>query len=109
MLNPEEKRFVEYWSNNRHRRKKILNQLSLGLPLGSLLVIAIFVNFFSSWNKRAEMVKTGATRANDSSLLWILLVAAILIVVFIIIFSVRHKWDINEQRYRELLAREGNG
>ena len=46
MLNQEEKSFVEYWSRNRHRRKKILNQLSLGLPLGSLLVIAIFVNFF---------------------------------------------------------------
>jgi hypothetical protein len=34
------------------------------------------------------------------------LVAVILIVIFVSIFSVRHKWDINEQRYRELLSKK---
>ena len=71
-----------------------------------LLVIAIFANFFSGWYKRAEMVRNEATQKNDASLILVLIVAALLIVAFIIIFSVRHKWDINEQRYRELIARE---
>ena len=106
MLTPEERGFVDFWRENRLRRKKIFRQVSLGLPLGLLLVIAIFANFFSGWYKRAEMVRNEATQKNDASLVLVLIVAALLIVAFIIIFSVRHKWDINEQRYRELIARE---
>ena len=106
MLTPEERGFVDFWRENRLRRKKIFRQLSLGLPLGMLLVIAIFANFFSGWYKRADMVRNEATQKNDASLILVLIVAALLIVAFVIIFSVRHKWDINEQRYRELVARE---
>ena len=106
MLNVEEEQFVVYWKENRLKRKKILRQLALGLPLAVLMVVAIFVNFFSSWYKRAEMVRNEMTQKNDASLILVLVVAALLITVFIIIFSVRHKWDINEQRYRELVARE---
>lgn len=109
MLTPEEKAFVDYWSANRLRRKRVWKQLALGLPLGVMLVIAIFVNFFSSWYKKAEMVRNEATLRGDASLVWVLLVAALLIVIFIVIFSVRHKWDINEQRFRELQAREDQG
>jgi len=42
----------------------------------------------------------------NASLIVILLVAALSIVVFIVIFSARHRWDMNEQRYRELLSRK---
>ncbi|MCW3116487.1 MAG: hypothetical protein JWM28_569, partial [Chitinophagaceae bacterium] len=42
----------------------------------------------------------------DPSLILVLLIALVLIVVFISIFTVRHRWDINEQRYRELLAKQ---
>lgn len=102
MLNEEEKRFITYWEFNRLRRKKVLRQLAVGLPLAVLLVIAIFVNFFSGWYKRANM-----EIRSSGSLVLVLIVAAVLIVVFTTVFSVRHKWDINEQRYRELLAKRG--
>ena len=108
MINEEEKQFIRYWEQNRLRRKKVVNQLAVGLPLGTVLVIAIFVNFFSGWYKRAEMVRNEATQKNDASLILVLLVAALLIVAFITIFSVRHKWDQHEQRYKELIARQDN-
>jgi membrane protein YdbS with pleckstrin-like domain len=101
MLTENEKRFIEYWEANRLRKKKIWRQLSVGLPMASLLVMAIAVNFFSGWYKRADM----AIRS-DSSIILVLLIAAILIVVFITIFSARHRWDMNEQHYRELLSRK---
>ena len=107
MLNPEEQGFVNYWRANRLRRKKVFQQLALGLPLGVILAVGIFANFFSGWYKKAEMVRNKEIAQHQSSLLLVLLVAVLLIVVFIVIFSVRHKWDINEQRYRELLSREG--
>lgn len=104
MLTEKEKGFVEYWEANRLRKKRVSNQLSLGLPLSSVIVIAIVVNFFSGWYKRADM----DIRTSDPSLILVLAIACILIVVFTTVFSVRHKWDLNEQYYRELLAKRDN-
>lgn len=106
MLNEEERQFIQYWEENRLKRKKIFRQLALGLPLATLVVVAIFVNFFSNWYKKAEMVRNEMTQRNDASLILVLVVASLLIVAFIVVVSVRHKWDINEQRYRELLSKE---
>jgi len=100
MLTEDEKKFVDYWQHNRVRKKKVLKQLSVGLPLGVLLVAAVFINVFSGWDKRAQMIIN-----TDPSLIIIIIVASLLIVVFVAIFSVNHKWDLNEQHYKELLAR----
>lgn len=104
MLTDEEIKFIDYWERNRFRKKKVLKQLFVGLPLGVLLVTAIFINFFSGWDKRAEMIVNA-----DPSLILVIIIAALLIVIFIAIFSVRHKWEMNEQRYRELLSRLDEG
>jgi membrane protein YdbS with pleckstrin-like domain len=99
MLTKEETDFIEYWEQNRLKKKKVLRQLYVGLPLSVLMVIAIFVNFFSGWYKRAEMVM----KREQSSLILVLLLASVLIVIFVVIFSARHRWDINEQRFKELV------
>jgi len=101
MLTPDEEKFIEYWEANRLSRKKVLKQLYVGLPFAALLVIAIVVNFLSGWYKRADM----EIRSN-SSLVLVVVIAAIAIVVFTTVFSVRHKWEMNEQLYRELLAKK---
>jgi glycopeptide antibiotics resistance protein len=101
MLTEDENKFVEYWETHRLSKKKLLKQLAIGLPLSTVLVIAIFANFFSGWYKRADMeIRT------QSSLILVLVIAAILIVIFMSIFSVKHNWDLNEQRYREFLAKK---
>jgi len=100
MLTHDEKKLLDYWEHNRLIKRKVLKQLSVGLPLGVLLVVAIFINFFSGWDKRAQMIIN-----TDPSLIIVVLIAALLIVIFIVVFSARHRWDLNEQRYKELLAR----
>jgi uncharacterized membrane protein YfcA len=100
MLTEDEKSFIDYWEHNRVHKRKVLKQLSVGLPLGVLLVAAIFLNFFSGWDKRALVVIN-----NDPSLIIIIIIACLLIVAFIVIFSVRHKWDLDEQHYKELITR----
>ncbi len=102
MLNRHEEEFIRYWEQNRLRKKKLFRQLAVGLPMAVFLVIAIFINFFSGWYKRADMVLH-----TDPSLVLVLLVAGMLIVVFVVIFAARHKWDMNEQRYNELLSKKG--
>ena len=83
MLTSAEKEFVAYWEENRLKKKKILRQISVGLPMAVILVIAIFVNFFSGWFKRADIV----LHQEKSSLIIVLIVAALMIVIFIVIFS----------------------
>ena len=103
MLTDEEIRFIEYWEKNRSRKKRSFRKLALGLPFGVILVVLIFVNFLAGWFKRADMVIR-----SEPSLVFVLIGAALLIVIFIAVFSTYHKWDINEQRYRELLSKKND-
>ncbi len=103
MLTSEEIKFIEYWEVNRIKQKRVVKQLIIGLPLGVLFAAMIFINFFSGWYKRADMIIN-----SQSSVIPVILVALILIVIFVSVFSVRHKWDINEQRYRELLSKKND-
>ena len=101
MLSDEEEAFIIYWKANRERQKKTFRQFLLGIPLALLFAVPIALNFFSGWYKRAAMAST----ASDFSP-GVLLLAIILIVIFIAIFSRKFKWDQYEQRYIELLAKK---
>jgi hypothetical protein len=101
MLTKEEEAFIRYWETNRDRQKKIFRQFLLGIPIGLLFVIPIAINFSSGWDKRADM----EANSPDFNPI-VLLIALLLIVGFTAIFWQRHKWDQNEQRYRELLIKQ---
>ncbi len=101
MLSKEENDFIVFWENNRDSQKRFLKQLSVGLPIGSILVIAIFLNFISGWNKQATMVINA-----NASLIPVLIIAALIIVIFVSVFSVKYKWEVNDQKYQELKAKE---
>ncbi len=101
MLTKEEERFLQYWEGNRQKKKRLITHLAAGLPLGVLMALAIFVTYFSNWYKRA------ITLINmSSSGVLVVLIGLILIVVFIVVFSARHKWEMYEQRYKELQAKK---
>lgn len=108
MLTEEEKGFIEYWEANRLKRKRFFKQLAIGLPIGVLLVVSIFLSFFSGWHKQAdiELRSQSQSQPDYSTIILVLIIAALLIVVFTAVFSARHKWDLNEQRYRELLGKK---
>ena len=100
MLSQQEKDFLRYWEVNRLNKKRFLRQFSIGLPFGVLIVVAIFFNLLSGWYKKADAV----VRSN-SSVIPVIIIALIITAVFITIFSSRHKWEQNEQRYNELQRR----
>jgi hypothetical protein len=100
MLTQQDKDFIRYWEANRLRRKKVVRQFLIGIPIGLLFVIPIVINFSSGWYRRADME---AHSADFNPV--VLLVALLLIVGFTAIFYQRHQWDQYEQHYRELLAR----
>ena len=104
MLTHDEKKFIDYWEHSRLAKGKAFKAAFRWPSPGCFPGVAIFINFFSGWDKRAQMIIN-----TDPSIIIVLLIGALLIVVFIVIFSARHRWDQNEQRYRELMARRDNG
>jgi uncharacterized membrane protein len=105
MISEEEKKYIAWWEERRLRDKKTLKQWLVGLPIGLLFGVPIFVNFFSGWYKRADMIVNSRMSNNQLDPL-VLMIAVIMITSFVAIFSKRHKWEMNEQRYRELKAKE---
>jgi uncharacterized membrane protein len=101
MLTQQEKDFIIYWQKNRDRQKKTFRQFLIGIPIGLLFAVPIFINFTSGWYKRAAMM----TNTPDFNPL-VLMVALLIIIAFIAIFSKKHQWDMREQQYRELLAKQ---
>ena len=101
MLSDSEIRFIAWWEENRNKEKRLFKQLLVGLPLGILFGVPIFINFFSGWYKRAEMIRNTRMITRDFNPI-VLMFAVLLIIFFVAIFSKRHKWEMNEQKYQEL-------
>jgi len=101
MLTQQEKDFIEYWGRNRDKQKRVFKQFLIGIPVGLLFAVPICINFFSGWHKRAAMV-AGTPDFNPL----VLIIAMIIIVSFIAIFSKQHQWDMREQQYKELIAKQ---
>jgi hypothetical protein len=100
MLTEEENNFLRYWEDNRLKKKKIWKQLSVGLPLGVALAGAMLISIYSGWNTSSSALKINPT------LMYLVLAGVLLVVVFIVIFSAKHRWDMNEQHYKELLVKK---
>lgn len=96
MVSEEEKAFVKYWEENRNREKRFFYQLLIGLPLGLIFTLPILINYLAGWDKRATMV--GNAQLNPG----LLITAVIIIAVFFAVFSKRHRWEMQEQRYLEI-------
>jgi integral membrane sensor domain MASE1 len=98
MLNEEEKQFILYWEANRIRQKKVSKQWLIGLPTGMVFGLPILLNLFSGWDTQIKFMTRGQLNT--------LLIAVFIIITFIAIFTVKHRWDLNEQHYRELLQKQ---
>ena len=105
MLNERERQFVQYWEANRLREKQWQQQLMAGIPMGLLFALPVLAIIFTGklWYKRADMMIRSQT-----SLILVLVIAALLIVIFVAVFSAKHQWDLNEQRYKEFLAKKSS-
>ena len=98
-LSEAEEQYIAYWEKNRLREKRVTNQLLIGIPLGVVFASPILLNLFTGWHKLAGVNKH--MQVNPI----IIIIASVLIITFVAIFSRRHKWEMKEQQYREFLAK----
>lgn len=98
----DEKKFIEYWRENRDYQATFKYQLLFGLPIGLLFSLPIVINFLLGrlWYKRADAV--GLSQFNPA----VLIIAVMVISIFIAIVNRRFRWEKLEQQYLELLARK---
>ena len=81
-----------------------MKQLLVGLPVGALFGVPIILMLISGrfWYKRADM------EANSYLNPFVLIIAVVIIIVFVAVFYKRHQWDMKEQQYLEIKARQEN-
>ena len=100
-MTEDENKFLAWWELNRDKQKKLVRQWLVGLPIGLIFVIPILINLSSGWYKRAAM-EANSQQTNPM----VLFVAMIIIISFVAVFYKRHQWDMNEQRYLELMYKK---
>jgi hypothetical protein len=100
MLTSDEKKFIDYWTQNRLKEKSVFSQIRGGLVIGAGIGVAIFISYATGWYTRAVMV------ANSRSTPIILIIAVITIAVFCSVFHKKHRWDMNESYFKSLLNKK---
>ena len=99
MLSQQEQDFVSYWEAHREVEGRWTRQLLRGLPLGMCFGLPILVCFiFRSWYKWLPFV--------TSEELVVILIAVVGIVLFYAVFQAQHRWEMREQHYLELKAKD---
>ncbi len=100
MLNSEELTFLDDWSKNRDQQKTSMRPFLIGLSAGFVLGISLLIGLSSGWYERASM------EANSKMSAIVFLIAIMAISLFMAFLYRKFKWEMQEQRYAELLAKK---
>ena len=102
MLNSEDEIFLVYWSKNREQQRTAIRPFLVGLSAGFMIGISLLLLLSSGWYERANM------QANSRLSSVVFLLAILLISFFMAYFYRKFRWEMQEQRFLELLARKKN-
>lgn len=97
-MNSADEAFLTYWSENREQQRTSPRPLLIGLSAGFVIGIAIMLLLSSGWYERANM------EANSKLSAFVLLTAIMAIAFFLAFFYRKFRWEMMEQRYKELEA-----
>jgi hypothetical protein len=120
MLTEKEKQFISYWPTIRVKESSFKHKLLAGLPMAFMFALPILIFFavvkifFPSWfttasHKQAEIVTPELSEKFmklSSGDIMAAFVAVLIVVLFFSYFRMHYKWEMNEQLYQELKAKE---
>jgi hypothetical protein len=104
MISEKEIEFLRYWEHNRETENSFASKLVKGLPMALLfgLPIVLFVVvvrlFIPDWFMKISQTSPG--------MFITVIIAMLVVVLFYSFFRMQHKWEMNEQLYKELKAKE---
>jgi mannose/fructose/N-acetylgalactosamine-specific phosphotransferase system component IIC len=98
----DELKFMAYWEQNRLKEKRLITQLTYGLPIGVIFAVPILVNFLLGrfWYKRADAV--GLSQFSPT----VLIIAVALISIFVAVLNRKFRWEKLENQYLSLKNRK---
>lgn len=104
MITEKERQFITYWERERIWRSTFSNKLLSGLPMAMLFFMPIVLSivavyfYFPEWYTKISKTSFG---------MFVTVVIAVMIaIVFFSYFRMHHKWEMNEQLYKELKTKE---
>ena len=104
MLTEKDKQFLAYWEKNREQQGQFMSKLLGGLPMAMIFGLPIILSlmvvrlFFPDWYTKISNASNGS---------FVTVLVAILILVFCYsFFRMQYKWELNEQLFAEIKAKE---
>lgn len=104
MLSEKETSFIQYWEKVRDHENTFSRKLIAGLPMATLfcmpvlLFVMLVYIFLPDWFAKVS---------NTNSSTYVVVFLALLIAtVFIAYFRMHFRWEMNEQKYLELKAKQ---
>lgn len=104
MISDADKKFIEYWEERRVPESTFLSKLTRGFPMAMLfgmpiiLVVVVVRIFLPDWYFKISQTSPG--------MFVTAVVAMMCVVVFYAFFRMQYKWEMNEQLYQELKAKQ---
>lgn len=104
MLSEKEVRFMRYWEQSRERESSFVSKITRGLPMAILFSLPIILSvivvkiFLPDWYTKISGTSPG---------MFITAIFAMIIIAFFYsFFRMHYKWEMNEQLYQELKAKQ---
>ncbi len=98
----DDEQFVAFWKENSLKQKNSAKTFMLGLSSGFAIGVCVIIAILTNWYQRATMI------ANSKMSVLVLFIAILIISVFIAFVYRNFKWEMQDQRYQEIMARKNN-
>ncbi len=95
-----DEQFFDYWTKNSLKEKSSSRSFMIGLSSGFAIGVGVILTIYSGWYPRATM------EANSKLSSVVLFIAILLISVFIAIMYRKFRWEMQEQRFLEIIAKK---
>ena len=104
MLSQKEIEFVNHWKTVRVEHSSFSSKMKRGLPMAILFSMPIIFSIAAVYFFSPEWyTKVGQKASSSFSPIFI---AVFICILFFAYFRMHFKWEMNEQLYQELIARE---
>ena len=103
-MTDKDKAFIHYWEQNRQEQSSFTSKLLRGLPMAIIFALPIVLSvlvvliFFPEWYMKISKNSSGAFIT--------VVIAMVIVIVFYSWFRMHYKWEMNEQLYKELKAKQ---
>lgn len=104
MISEKDSAFLRYWERNREMENTFTSKLTRGFPMALLfglpiiLLVLVVRLFLPDWYMKISGTSPG--------MFVTAVVAMLVVVIFYAYFRMQYKWEMNEQLYKELKAKE---